>query len=255
MKLFYPIFLLLISCSEPEYRDSEKDTIKFNQKTTSAFKDTAIAGCMNCIMSKKISQLTLKKNHFIYKPDTNCRNYNIKLLEFKLDSLKTEIEKLNKKYNLTEYTSQAKCSRLYPINHIRDTSIRDSLLIELAIWDNIKVPYIDTACGIPTYVNGKIAIKIKGKSVVFEKEEDYYEYLKKRIDAKKKLDETAGENKRNLTIQLTGIKEPDEYCIEIMRLYAIYIYENKYHEKSPFKNSGYANNTVFNNYLILINEK
>jgi hypothetical protein len=224
MKLFFPVFLILFACTQSEKTDSVKDDV--NEKTNITFEDTAMAGCTICVLDKKIKKLTLKKNYLINSEDSICKKTITKKLENDIDSLGKEIKLLKTKYKLNDYTAESTCSRLFPIHHLKDSILRDSLLCALYVWDRAIYPIMDTTCRENTIVDGKYSIKIKGKQFLLTQIE-FDRYIERGMGKMKRIAELIDSNEKKLVRELTGIPEPDEFCIEIMVRYANYIGDKK----------------------------
>lgn len=231
----------IYGCStKPKKKDSEIDSNNKNAK--SSFEDTAMAGCKICLLSTKLKKIEGKRKSLEnYEFKNTCELKLISKLKIEEDSLIKILNELIDEYKLDEYKSSQFCTKLYPFYYAGDTLYRDSLILEFYLWNYSRYPIIDTTCEEKKYIDNKIGVKLRGKLYMLT-DDEYVTFINKSYANKFKIDSLILAKKKQILHQLTGNANPDEYCIDIMDRYSLYIFDYKYHGNPPFQlQGGYAN--------------
>lgn len=216
MKIIIPLIgsILILSC---EVNTSNASKQLENKTPTS--KDTCIAACKVCLIQNELVEIE-KKIATMGLMSKEERDSQRARLDLKTDSLKNLVQKLTDEFGVDYKNSQLRCSSLYPTDKIKDEMVRDSVFYELELWNfdevsliTIGFPLIDTAVNVSLY-EGKYAIKYKGEIHLLTKEE-YDVFISNYFYVKKKIEDRILMKRKELVSQLTGISDPDNYCMEM----------------------------------------
>lgn len=215
--LFFIFTGLLFSCSS---QDNTKDN-PIKSKTVTD--ETTLNACEICILQTKLSNLERQEIEFKVRKLNDCQSKLLSKVKSEKDSLSKIIKELLSKNNLDYNMAESKCSTVYPANKIKDDAKADSLFYDLEYWYgwiSLNRPIyeiIDTICGKSQYyADGKYGLKSKGEMVLLTKEE-YENYCTKYAQSLIKIETLIDKKINDIILQLTGITNPDQYCLEIMR--------------------------------------
>jgi hypothetical protein len=251
MRLFYPIFILLFSCSQ------SGNTVSNNESTINPENETALKGCEICVLTTKLSELEKQEIEFGVRKLNDCETKLFLKVKSEKDSLGKVVKGLLEQYKLDYNSAATKCAELYPMDKISDENLRNSLLFEIEHWNfyarTLHInPVFDTTCGKKDYYeDGKYGLKVKGE-IVWVSEEKYASLVNKYYSTKPKIDNLILERKKALAKKLTDIEDPDEYCMEMMNRKSKTVL-NKLYEKYNTLHKP-IDDTELNELLTLINK-